>query len=83
MSKLSGQFDFLGVQGIQGKKDPSKTYYNVLLMQDMDVMKIFVNDQKVKLFDGIKKMDKVQCLLDVNFGGEKTYVNVVDCKKIA
>lgn len=80
--KLVGNFEFLGVQVIQGRKDVTKTYYNVLLMQDADIVKIFVNDEVIRLFDGVKKMDKVKCMLDINIGRQKTYINVLQVEKI-
>ena len=40
--KVIGNFEFLGIEEIQGKKDPSKVFYNIVLLQDMDCVKVFV-----------------------------------------
>lgn len=80
--KLVGNFEYLGAQKLQGKKDVTKTYYNVMLMQDADVIKIFGNEEIIQLFDGVNKMDKVQCLLDINVGRQRTYINVLQVEKI-
>lgn len=79
--KLIGNFEFLGIEEIQGKKDPSKTFYNIALLQDMNSIKVFANYEDVIKFDGLKKLDKVQCALDINIGA-KTYINIIDVKKI-
>jgi hypothetical protein len=81
--KVVGNFEFVGVQEIQGKKDPTKTFYNVVLMQDNDVVKVFCDEKKKDLFKGINKLDKVQCLLSVNIGSDRSYMGIDDCKKLA
>ena len=79
--KVIGNFEFLGIEEIQGKKDPSKTFYNVVLLQDMDSIKVFANFEDVIKFEGFKKLDKLQCALDIKVGA-KTYINIIDVKKI-
>ena len=79
--KLVGNFEFLGIEEIQGKKDPSKTFFNVALLQGTDPIKVFVNEDDVDKFKGLKKLDTVQCALDISIG-VKTYVNILDVKKI-
>ncbi len=79
--KLIGNFEFLGIEEIQGKKDPSKTFYNVALLQEMDSIKVFANEDDVVKFKGLKKLDTVQCALDISIG-VKTYINILDVKKI-
>ena len=79
--KVIGNFEFLGIEAVQGKKDPSKTFYNIALLQDMDSVKVFAVEEDILKFEGIKKLDKVQCLLDITFG-VRTYINILDVKKI-
>lgn len=74
--KLTGKFEFIGIQEIQGKKDTKKVYYNVALMQGIDVVKVFLNDDQIKLFANVKRMDQMECDLTVNLGSERTYVGV-------
>jgi len=80
--KLKGKFEFIGVQDIQGKKDVTKVYHNAVLMQDSDVVKVFINDVTALLFKDFKKMDVVECELDINVGADKSYVNIVSVKKL-
>ena len=57
--KVIGNFEFLGIEEIQGKKDPSKTFYNIVLLQDMDSIKVFANFEDVIKFedkDGFKEI---------------------------
>ena len=79
--KLVGNFEFLGIEEIQGKKDPSKTFYNIALLQGTDPIKVFVNEDDVDKFKGLKKLDTIQCTLDISIG-VKTYINILDVKKI-
>jgi len=81
--RVKGVFEFIGVQDIQGKKDVTKVYHNVALMQDTDVVKVFANDDTVKLFSGIKKMDKVECELNINIGAERSYLGINSVKKLS
>lgn len=81
--KLSGNFEFVGIETIQGKKDPSKVYHNIALMQGNDVVKVFANDDTVKKFDGIKRMEKISCDLSVSIGSERSYIGIDAVRKIA
>jgi hypothetical protein len=80
--KLKGVFEFLGIEDLQGKKDPTKTFHNVSLLQGTDVVKVFLDDNSLQLFTGLKKMEKIDCELNISIG-QKTYVNVIDVKKLA
>ncbi len=80
--KLNGQFEFIGIETIQGKKDTTKVYHNVALMQGVDVVKVFINDDTLKLFDGIKRMDKVSCDLRISIGSDRSYVNIDKVVKV-
>ena len=79
--KVIGNFEYLGKEEIRGRKDPTKTYYNVVLLQDTDPVKVFVTAEDIHLFKDLQKMDSVQCALDINVG-VKTYINILDVKKI-
>ncbi len=80
--KLTGKFEFIGVQEIRGKKDTTKTYHNVALMQGNDVVKVFLNDNTVKMFDGIARLEKLECDLTVNVGSERSYVGIDAVRRI-
>lgn len=79
--KLTGTFEFIGIENIPGKKDPTKTYHNVALMQGNDVVKVFINDDTVKLFEGVKRMDKISCDLSVSIGSDRSYVGIDTVRK--
>ena len=79
--KVVGNFEYLGQEEIRGKKDPTKTYYNVVLLQGADPVKVFVTADDIHLFKDLKKLDSVQCSLDISVG-VKTYINVLDVQKI-
>ncbi|MDF2804971.1 MAG: hypothetical protein K0S61_4876 [Anaerocolumna sp.] len=80
--KLTGQFEFIGIENITGKKDPTKTFHNVALMQGVDVVKVFINDDTMKQFDGIKKMDKISCDLTISISSDRSYVGIDAVRKI-
>lgn len=82
--KLTGQFNYLGIETIQGKKDPTKTFYNLALLQDNDVVKVFLDEDTVKKITDIKpsKMDNLHCELKISIGA-KTFVSLESVKKIA
>jgi len=79
--KLVGNFEFLGIEEIQGKKDPTKTFYNIALLQGTDSIKVFVNEDDIDKFKGLKKLEAIQCALDISIG-VKTYINILDVKRI-
>lgn len=80
--KLTGEFELIGIETIQGKKDTTKVYHNVVLMQGMDVVKVFVNDETVKMFAGVKKMDKVKCDMAISIGSERSYIGIDNVVKL-
>lgn len=81
--KLTGQFEFIGIDSITGKKDPTKVFHNVALMQGTDVVKVFANDEVIKMFDGIKRMDKVNCDMRISIGSERSYVGIDAVRKVS
>lgn len=80
--KLKGKFEFVGIQNIQGKKDASKVYHNIVMMQDNNVVKVFADDKIIPLFNGIKKMDAIECELNINIGSERSYVGIESVRKL-
>lgn len=74
--QLNGKFEYLGINKFQGKKDPTKEFYSVNLLQGSEVTKVFLSDGQAVLFEGLEKMDEVECELKINIG-MKTYVSVV------
>ena len=74
--KLNGQFEFIGIETIEGKKDTTKVYHKVALMQGGDVVKVFINDDVLKLFDGIKRMDRLNVDMKISIGSERSYVGI-------
>lgn len=81
--KLVGKFEFIGIEEIQGKKDPTKVFHNVGLMQGNDVVKVFLNDDKVKLFSGLKRFDLVECELNISIGSERSFIGVEAVRKVS
>ncbi len=81
--KVKGIFDFIGLSEFKGKKDVTKMFYNAVLLQGVDTVKVFLDSDSVKLFTGLKKMDSVDCELDIKIGADKTYLNVVSVRKVA
>jgi hypothetical protein len=81
---VKGNFIYLGLDTIQGKKDTTKTFYNLSLLQDTDVVKVFLDSETVKKIVNIKpnKMDKLNCELKISIG-QKTYVSLETVEKIA
>ena len=80
--KLKGIFSFVGMQDLQGKKDPTKMFHNIVLMQGIDVQKIFVNDDVAKQFAGIKPMDNLECDLSISIGHDRSYIGLDSFRKI-
>ncbi len=68
-------FEYLGMNSFQGRKDPTKTYYSVNLLQGSEVVKVFLGEGQDVLFTRLNKMDEIECELDIRLG-EKTYVSV-------
>lgn len=80
--RLKGKFEFLGIQDIQGKQDLTKVYHNVVLLQETDTVKVFLDDKVLPLFNGIKKMDEIECELNINIGINKSYLAIKSVKKL-
>lgn len=82
--KVKGIFNYLGLETIKGKKDPNKTFYNLSLLQETDVIKVFLDEESVKKITDIKlaQMDKLNCELKISIG-QKTFVSLETVQKIA
>lgn len=78
--KLTGTFEYLGIDSFVGTKDPSQTYYSAALMQGTEVTKIFLKPEDVQYFNGINRMESVYAELDIKIG-QKTYISLVSVKK--
>lgn len=73
---VKGNFEYLGMNEFQGKKDPTKTYFSANLLHGSEVLKVFLSEGQDILFVGLEKMDELEVELDIKIGA-KTYVSIV------
>lgn len=78
---VNGNFLFLGVEELQAKADPNKKYFNISLLQGVDVLKVFGSPETVQKFTGIKPMDRIKCDLKISISGPKTYIDITSVTK--
>lgn len=62
---------YLGIDNFNGKKDPSKTFYNVSLLQGSEIIKIFLESGQEVLFNNLQKFDEVVCVCSWSLGTDK------------
>jgi hypothetical protein len=65
------KFTYLGIDSFQGKKDPSKTYYNVSLLQGSEIAKVFLDAGQEVLFNGLEKFDEIICTVSWSLATDK------------
>lgn len=82
--QVKGEFNYLGIETFQGKKNPEETYASLALLQGTSVTKIFLDkeQQATVTHTGFKSMDKVSCTLEISIG-TKTYLKLVEISKVA
>lgn len=80
--KVKGEFNYLGIETFQGRKNPEETYASLALLQETSVTKVFLDkEQQATVTNlGLKNMDKVSCSLDISIG-QKTYLKLVSVSK--
>lgn len=76
------KFTYLGKDEFTGKKDPTKKYYQVSMLQGSEVAKIFLDQGQEVLFNDLEKFDDVLC--DVMFKlGQDRYGAKIEYRLIA
>lgn len=55
-----GQFVFLGINSFSGKKDPTKTYFNLNLLQGCETFKVFLDPGQEVLFKDCQVYDSLE-----------------------
>lgn len=55
----NGTFVFLGIKSFPGKKDPSKTFYNLSLLQGTETFSVFLDDGQNVLFEKCDLYDNI------------------------
>jgi hypothetical protein len=65
------KFTFLGIDEFIGKKDPSKKFYQVSLLQDNEVIKVFLSDGQEVLFANFDKFDELIAVVSFKLGQDK------------
>jgi hypothetical protein len=65
------KFTFLGIDEFNGKKDPTKKFYNVNLLQGSEIAKVFLESGQEVLFADIQKFDELECVLAFSLGTDK------------
>lgn len=81
------KFTYLGMDAFVGKKDPSKTYYNVSLLQNSEIAKVFLDQGQEVLFQDMQKFDEVICTVMFKLGqdryGAKIDYRLLDIQPLA
>lgn len=65
------KFTYLGMDSFAGKKDPSKTFHNVNLLQGSEIAKVFLESGQEVLFTDVQKFDELECVLAFSLGTDK------------
>lgn len=78
------KFTFLGMDEFIGKKDPTKKYYNVSLLQNSEIAKVFLDQGQEVLFKDLEKFDELECTVMFKLGqdryGAKIDYRLIDFK---
>lgn len=78
------KFTFLGMDEFVGKKDPTKKYYNVSLLQNSEIAKVFLDQGQEVLFKDLDKFDELECTVMFKLGqdryGAKIDYRLIDFK---
>jgi len=65
------KFTYLGIDSFVGKKDPTKTFYNVSLLQGSEIAKVFLETGQEEIFKPLQKFDEIVCLVSWRLGQDK------------
>lgn len=67
------KFTYLGIDSFVGKKDPSKTFYNLNLLQGSEVVKIFLETGQETIFEQLQidKFDELEAVVAFSLGTDK------------
>jgi len=65
------KFTYLGIDSFVGKKDPTKTFYNVSLLQGSEIAKVFLETGQEELFKPLQKFDEIVCTASWRVGQDK------------
>ncbi len=65
------KFTYLGMDEFNGKKDPTKKYYNVSLLQNSEIAKVFLDQGQEVLFKDLQKFDEVICTVMFKLGQDR------------
>lgn len=78
------KFTFLGMDEFIGKKDPTKKYYNVSLLQNSEIAKVFLDQGQEVLFKDLEKFNELECTVMFKLGqdryGAKIDYRLIDFK---
>lgn len=65
------KFTYLGIDEYIGKKDPSKKYYSVNLLQGSEIAKIFLDQGQEILFRDMTKFDDLEATVAFSLGTDR------------
>jgi len=65
------KFTFLGMDEFVGKKDPTKKFYNVSLLQNSEIAKVFLETGQEELFRPLEKFDEIVAVVSWRIGQDK------------
>ncbi len=74
--KVNAEMIFLGVE--EGVAKNGNKYVRAGLLQGFDSETIYLNDENKRQVANIKPMTRVNCVLNIQIGGARTYVNRLD-----
>lgn len=79
--KLSGEFLFMGVDASKGFKDPTKTNYQIGLIDGLDSVKLWIREADYTALRTLASYSRVQAVFDYNtFNGK---MNFVSCSPVS
>lgn len=83
--KLTGKFEYLGIETIKNTKEPGKVFHRLALMQDMDLTKMFIDDEQAEMFKDYHRLEQVVAELEIvernTKDGPRTYVSLLSVEK--
>jgi len=65
------KFTYLGIDSFPGKKDPTKTFHNLTMLQGSEIVKIFLDPGQEVLFQEMQKFDELVCVCSWSLGTDK------------
>ena len=74
--KCNALMQYIGTE--TGTTRDGKTYTRIGLLQGLDSEKVYISDEMLEKVKGMKPFTPVDCTLNIQFNGDRTYVNLLD-----